>query len=259
MNSCTMDGAVLQTDVERRRVKCLGQLRVRTVARTAVAPEIAKALCHSAEKRGGLLDDMKMVAGVMMVVTRCSASNRMNRGRMPHTSGSPAPRPRASRGAWLIGVAAGRILRIGTLMRAPIWLYRARLGFVFGSRLLMLEHVGRRSGQRRHVVLEVVGRPALGTYVVASGFGTRSQWFRNVRANPQVRVAVGRHQLTPATARILAPDEAAASLQAYASHRPRTWRTFQSVLQNTLGRPVDDRATGLPMVALDLHLHGHQR
>lgn len=40
-------------------------------------------------------------------------------------------------GAWALG---NRILT-----RAPIWLYRAGLGFVFGSRILMLEHVGRRS------------------------------------------------------------------------------------------------------------------
>ncbi|HTM84573.1 MAG TPA: nitroreductase family deazaflavin-dependent oxidoreductase, partial [Mycobacterium sp.] len=39
-------------------------------------------------------------------------------------------------------------------MRAPIWLYRARLGALLGSRLLMLEHRGRTSGARRYVVLE---------------------------------------------------------------------------------------------------------
>lgn len=48
-------------------------------------------------------------------------------------------------------------------VRAPIWLFRARLGFLLGSRLLMLEHLGRKSGGRRHVVLEVVTR-APGSY-----------------------------------------------------------------------------------------------
>lgn len=42
-----------------------------------------------------------------------------------------------------------RALRTRWLVRAPIWLYRARLGAVLGSRLLMLEHTGRTSGQRR--------------------------------------------------------------------------------------------------------------
>jgi hypothetical protein len=44
-------------------------------------------------------------------------------------------------------------------VRAPVWLYRARLGFVFGSRLLMLEHTGRKTGIRRYVVLETVDHP----------------------------------------------------------------------------------------------------
>jgi hypothetical protein len=52
------------------------------------------------------------------------------------------------------------------LVRAPIWLFRVRLGFMFGSRLLMLEHTGRNTGVRRYVVVEVVGRPRPGTYIV---------------------------------------------------------------------------------------------
>jgi len=52
----------------------------------------------------------------------------------------------------------------------------------------MLEHVGRKSGCRRYVVLEVVDHAAPGSHVMISGFGTRAQWFRNIQANPQVRV-----------------------------------------------------------------------
>ncbi|HET9117672.1 MAG TPA: nitroreductase family deazaflavin-dependent oxidoreductase, partial [Pseudonocardiaceae bacterium] len=106
-----------------------------------------------------------------------------------------------------IGEAGARLLRNRRLMRAPIWLYRARLGFLFGSRMLMLEHIGRRSGARRCVVLEVIDHPTPNTYVVASGFGTQSQWFRNVRANPHVRVCVAGRAPTPALARMLTRAE----------------------------------------------------
>jgi hypothetical protein len=30
-------------------------------------------------------------------------------------------------------------MRVRWVVRAPVWLYRARLGFVFGPRLLMLD------------------------------------------------------------------------------------------------------------------------
>jgi hypothetical protein len=53
-----------------------------------------------------------------------------------------------------------RILGSRSLMRAPIWIFKARGGAVFGTRILMLEHIGRKSGMRRYAVLEVIDRPA---------------------------------------------------------------------------------------------------
>lgn len=42
------------------------------------------------------------------------------------------------------------------LLRAPIWLYRAGLGGLFGHRLIYIAHRGRRTGARREVVVETV-------------------------------------------------------------------------------------------------------
>ena len=152
----------------------------------------------------------------------------------------------------VIGKSGGRLLRNRRLMRAPIWLYRARLGFAFGSRMLLLEHIGRKSGARRQVVLEVFDHPDPDTYVVVSGFGERAQWFRNVLADPQVRVGVGSRGLAPATARLLTPNEADKSLHAYIRRHPRAWATFKSVIEDTLGGPIAERDTDLPMIALHL-------
>lgn len=142
------------------------------------------------------------------------------------------------------------------LMRAPIWLYRARLGFLLGSRTLMIEHIGRKSGARRYVVVDVVDHPTADTYVVASGLGTRSQWFQNLQANPQARVWIGAHGPAAASTRTLTPDETAASLHAYTTGHPRAWAAMKPAIENTLGAPIDDRGTGLPMV--ELHLMGQR-
>ncbi|HEY1819343.1 MAG TPA: nitroreductase family deazaflavin-dependent oxidoreductase [Trebonia sp.] len=150
---------------------------------------------------------------------------------------------------------AARLLRTRWIVRAPIWLYRARLGFIFGSRLLMLEHTGRVTGARRFVVLEVVARPRPGTLVIASGFGARAQWFRNVRANPGVRVHLGSRGPAAATARLLTSKEAAAALTAYASSHPREWARLKPVFEATLGARIDHQGTSLPMLALDLAGH----
>jgi hypothetical protein len=42
------------------------------------------------------------------------------------------------------------------LFRAPVYLYRWHMGWLFGHRCLLLAHTGRRSGLRRQNVLEVV-------------------------------------------------------------------------------------------------------
>src|SRR5699024_304974 len=78
-----------------------------------------------------------------------------------------------------------RVLRNRRAARAPVALYRRGLGWLLGSRMLMLEHVGRRSGEARYAVLEVIGRPAPGRILIASGFGHGSQWYRNLEAEPR--------------------------------------------------------------------------
>jgi deazaflavin-dependent oxidoreductase (nitroreductase family) len=137
-------------------------------------------------------------------------------------------------------------------VRAPIWIYKARAGSLFGSRILMLEHIGRKSGARRYTVLEVVDHPAPDTYVVASGFGRKSQWFRNIQANPRVRVYAGGHPPAAATARVFNQQQADRTLAAYRSRHPRTWEQFRPVLEETLGAPITDTNTPLPLVEFRL-------
>lgn len=164
---------------------------------------------------------------------------------MPDTHMPPVRSAAIGRvGAWLLSNRA--------LMRAPVALYRARLGFLLGSRTLMLEHIGRTSGARRYVVLEVVGHPAPDTYVVASGFGERSQWYRNLMARPRARISVAGRGPRPATARRLPAAEADAALAAYVSRYPRAWAKFKSVLEHTLGTAVSEHDTPLPMIELRL-------
>jgi deazaflavin-dependent oxidoreductase (nitroreductase family) len=152
----------------------------------------------------------------------------------------------------MFAAAIARLLRSRRLMRAPIWIYKARAGALLGSRLMMLEHIGRKSGARRYAVLEVVNHPDPHTYVIASGFGEKAEWFRNVRANPHVRVYAGSHAPAPATARVLTQQEADHALAEYIGRHPQAWAGFKSVLEQTLGGPITDTNTQLPMVELRL-------
>ncbi len=141
-----------------------------------------------------------------------------------------------------------KALRTRRFVRAPIYLYRAGLGFLLGHRMLMLMHLGRKSGARRYVVLEVVERPSSNSYVVASGFGSQAQWYRNVRAQPRVGISVGFGMGRPARAVPLTDEEVAGTLQRYQRDRPRTWAALKGMIESATGRPV----TTLPMVRFEL-------
>ncbi len=119
---------------------------------------------------------------------------------------------------------------------------------MMGARVLMLEHLGRSSGKSRFVCLEVVDRPRAGLIVVASGFGVRAQWYRNVQAHPTCRVSVGWSRGVPARARLMSGEESAATLDRYQHAHPRAWRRLGGVLEAATGQPVLD----LPMVELRL-------
>ncbi len=111
--------------------------------------------------------------------------------------------------------------RIGRILfRAPIWLYRWGLGGLLGNRFLLLTHKGRKSGRLYDTVIEVIKHdPATNTYYVVSGFGKRSDWFRNVQKTPEVTITVGRRRMR-ARARILPPEEAVSILIEFARAHP---------------------------------------
>lgn len=147
-----------------------------------------------------------------------------------------------------IGAAA---LRNRWFTRAPIWVFRAGLGFLFGSRLLMVQHIGRVSGKRRYVVLEVVGQHRVDTYLVVSGFGTKAQWFRNLEANPSAEVWVGGRRAVPAVAHRVTDDDADVALASYIGQHPAGWARLRPVVEQTLGRPIN-QGSDIPMMALEL-------
>ncbi|MGN6561319.1 MAG: nitroreductase family deazaflavin-dependent oxidoreductase [Thermomicrobiales bacterium] len=137
-------------------------------------------------------------------------------------------------------------------LRLPIRLYHANLGWLFGHQFLLLAHQGRRSGQRRETVLEVV-RYDRQTHlcIVVSAWGERADWLRNIRARPALEVRIGHERFVP-DQRLLSPVEVEAELAAYARRYP--WRA--RVLPHILGwgdsaAPTDlrDFAAALRMVA----------
>ncbi|WP_132991694.1 nitroreductase family deazaflavin-dependent oxidoreductase [Gordonia zhaorongruii] len=144
--------------------------------------------------------------------------------------------------------AGARILQTRWLVRLPIPMMRAGLGFVFGGRLLLLEHIGRRSGQHRYVALETVERPAKDRVIVASGFGETAQWFRNLRADPQCWVSIGFMRREPAVPRRLSVDEARDVIERYQARSPRAYAELSAIIEEATELSIDE----VPLIELRL-------
>jgi len=142
---------------------------------------------------------------------------------------------------------AARALRTRWLVRALIPLFRARLGWMLGGRLVLLEHRGRQTGARRFVMLEIVERQDPRTIVIASGFGRSAQWYRNLRANGVAITIVGVRR------RRAEPEflDAAASrgrLERYAVEHPVAWRHLEGAMAIDRGEEHPE----IPLVLLRL-------
>jgi deazaflavin-dependent oxidoreductase (nitroreductase family) len=91
------------------------------------------------------------------------------------------------------------------MLKVPSLIYRGPLAELMRSRcVLLLTTRGRKTGLPRTGAVSFM--PLDDHFVVFSGWGVGSNWFRNIRANPEVTVTVGRRKLR-ATARVVEDPE----------------------------------------------------
>jgi deazaflavin-dependent oxidoreductase (nitroreductase family) len=129
--------------------------------------------------------------------------------------------------------------------RLPIRLYRMGLGWVFGHRLMLVNHVGRVSGKRRQVVLEVVNHDAIDAgYVAVSGFGPAAAWYQNLVHAPEATIQVGGRAIR-VTAMPLPAEEGAELMAHYALRHPRAAKRLCRVMGYAVdGSEAEFRAVG---------------
>lgn len=116
---------------------------------------------------------------------------------------------------------------------------------------MLLSHVGRRSGRARAAVLEVVGYgddPPV--WFVAAAWGERSDWFRNLKQNPNAAITVGRDR-NRVVARVLDIDQAVRVHSEYVRKHPWAARLVGRMIGiDLLGSDPRVLAERIPLVAL---------
>lgn len=140
------------------------------------------------------------------------------------------------------------------LFRTPLFFYRIGLGGLLGQRFLLLNHVGRKSGQPRQTVLEVVNHDkARDVYTIASGFGKKSDWYLNILAQPQLEIQVGWRKMA-VTAVPLTPEQSGQAMVNYAHRYPTAAKNLGKLIGYDVSTEEGYRAVGrdsIPFIALE--------
>jgi len=142
------------------------------------------------------------------------------------------------------------------LWRAPIFLYRIGLGPLMGKKFLLLNHIGRKSGKLRQAVVEIDRYdPEADIYITASGFGKKSDWYRNLQKTPETTVQVGNKKLR-VRAELLSPQQSGEEMARYAQDHPKAAMGLSKIMGIELedeNDPEEWRTVGreyVPFVAL---------
>lgn len=144
------------------------------------------------------------------------------------------------------------------LFKLPPLVYRGPTAAFLASRcVLRLTTTGRKSGQPRTICVSFM--PLDGRYIIFSGFGIQSNWYRNVQANPNVTIQIGRRTMR-ATATVVADPARRRELMRHMQEHSRQCgppTTIRPLLRRTRLFDYDaeirlavDQAETLPVVEL---------
>jgi deazaflavin-dependent oxidoreductase (nitroreductase family) len=116
------------------------------------------------------------------------------------------------------------------VLRVPLHLYRRGRGRLLGRTFLLLVHRGRRTGVPHQTVAMVLGEdPTTGDVYICSGWGAGTDWMRNLRAGPALRVQLGPTSFRPAH-RFLDEAEAFVVASAFRRRHPLRLRLAAAIL-----------------------------
>jgi deazaflavin-dependent oxidoreductase (nitroreductase family) len=116
------------------------------------------------------------------------------------------------------------------VFRLPLPLYRRGWGWLLGDTFLLLVHAGRKTGKPYSTVAMVLSHdPRTRESVICSAWGKDTDWIRNIRAHPALKVQIGRDSFTPGQ-RFLAEDESVAALTEFQHRHPYRARLLAAVL-----------------------------
>jgi deazaflavin-dependent oxidoreductase (nitroreductase family) len=115
-------------------------------------------------------------------------------------------------------------------MRLPRPLYHHGLGWLVGHTFLLITHQGRKTGKRHETIaMALTYDPDTQETVVCSAWGPTTEWIRNLRARPALRIQIGRESYVPVQD-FLTEEAAVAVALEFQRRHPWRLRLFATIL-----------------------------
>ena len=116
------------------------------------------------------------------------------------------------------------------LAKSPLVFYRLGLGWLLGNRFVQITHRGRKSGLLHQTVVEVLRYDPVTREVIAvSGWGGKTDWYRNIQQEPALEIRIGRLAYQPIQ-QWLSPEETSTEVLAVFQQHPQEARILGPLL-----------------------------
>lgn len=133
------------------------------------------------------------------------------------------------------------------LYRLPVYFYRWGLGWLFGKRFVLFQHIGRKSGKYYQTVVEVVEiEKDTGNVIVVAGYGSQTQWYQNLQNMQSTTIQLGKHKYKVGI-EMLSPEDGAVIMARYYQR----YGKVTGMLFSILGYEWDSTELGARQVARD--------
>lgn len=112
----------------------------------------------------------------------------------------------------------------------PLQAYHHGKGWIMGHTFLLLTHCGRKTGQQHETVAMVLRwRGEQKEAVISSAWGPETDWIKNIRDRPAIRVETGRDAFEPEQ-RFLSEQESLSVVEEFLHEHPWRFRFIAKVL-----------------------------
>lgn len=82
--------------------------------------------------------------------------------------------------------------------KAPLLMHKLGFGgweHLIGAQWMLIVTIGRKTGKRRETLVDVMDYDkATDTYYIEAAYGSRADWFKNIKSNPNFEAQVGRRK-----------------------------------------------------------------